>query len=400
VWRKTAAREHALACPANTIRNGCNKKPHRAIKLRLARSAHVHLVGLLLISSGFWFSLTAIDRYSHWPESVLLSEVAAEVVAKGFVTVLVTPSAALNRLNRSGMRLKVRAFKTLAGITGFHLTRITKWYPAANCMIESYIDIWRLVYCAMPMSSGPRLFCWFLQASSAHGRRHYRHHQQNCFMKNPAFVSSILHPVIRLLRQRYWLRNPATSPHRVAPTLMGARTRHATPSSYLRIQQKHHTSAYEKNAILGTLQNSHVGPCKVLLRDDTTDAIGVHGVATTVFVELLSPAYAIQHWSCFTSSNCLQHSSFRTAIRLSGLPVRTADSRGGAVVNATYYSCHKDAGHNIRNATYLARSFYCPKGTTRCSLSSTRHNSLLGTGQATSAVRILYCLKINFTTYV
>lgn len=155
-----------------------------------------------------------------------------------------------------------------------------------------------------------------------------------------------------------------------------------------------------KNAMLGALQSPHVGPCKVLRRDDTTYAIGVHGVATTVFVGLLNPAYVIQPWSRFTSNNSLQHNSFRTAITLSGLPVGTADSPWGGVMNATYYSCHKEPGHNIRKATCPARSLYCPKGMIRCSLSSRRHNSLRGTGQATSAVRILYCLEINFTTCV
>ena len=80
VWIKTSALEQELACPANTVRYGCSKKPQREIKIRLARSAH--------------------------------------------------------SLNRSGTRFEARPFKTLVGITGFHLPRTTKWYPAANCMIE------------------------------------------------------------------------------------------------------------------------------------------------------------------------------------------------------------------------------------------------------------------------
>lgn len=44
----------------------------------------MHLVRLLLIPSGFRFSLTAIDRYSRWLVTVPLSEIAAEVAAQGF----------------------------------------------------------------------------------------------------------------------------------------------------------------------------------------------------------------------------------------------------------------------------------------------------------------------------
>jgi len=137
VWRKTAARERAFTCPANTIRYSCNKKPYREIKLRLARSAHVHLVEILLIPSGFCFSRTSIDRCNRWPEAVL-SDIAAEIVAKVFVKVLVTPSAARNSLNRSGMRFEARPFKTLAGIIGFHLIKAKKWYPAAKCIIKRF----------------------------------------------------------------------------------------------------------------------------------------------------------------------------------------------------------------------------------------------------------------------
>jgi hypothetical protein len=97
----------------------------------------VHPVGLLLIPSEFWFSPTSIDRCNRWPEAVL-SDIAAEVVAKVFIKVLVTPSAARNSLNRSGMQFEARPFKTLAGIIGFHLTKSTKWYPAAKCIIERF----------------------------------------------------------------------------------------------------------------------------------------------------------------------------------------------------------------------------------------------------------------------
>jgi hypothetical protein len=67
------------------------KAPLGSFNLLSARFSHViiNLVRLLPVSSGFQYCLTAIDRYTRWPEALPLSEITTEAVAKAFVSIWV-----------------------------------------------------------------------------------------------------------------------------------------------------------------------------------------------------------------------------------------------------------------------------------------------------------------------
>jgi transposase InsO family protein len=95
------------------------------------------LVGPLPVSSGFRYSLTAIDRYTHWPEAHPLSEITTEAVAKAFVSVWVARFGCPQHITTNqGRQFEARLFKSLAAITGSSLTRTTAWHPASNSLVE------------------------------------------------------------------------------------------------------------------------------------------------------------------------------------------------------------------------------------------------------------------------
>jgi cleavage and polyadenylation specificity factor subunit 1 len=92
-----------------------------SFNLPSARLSHVHidLVGPLPVSSGFRYCLTAIDRYTRWPEAFLLSETIAEAVAKVFISVWVARFGCPQQITTDqGRQFEACLFKSLAAITG------------------------------------------------------------------------------------------------------------------------------------------------------------------------------------------------------------------------------------------------------------------------------------------
>ena len=97
---------------------------------------HIDLVGSLPVSSDLRHCLTAIDRFTLWPET-LLSEVTAEADSKAFVSVWValigSPQQIITDQDR---QFESHLVKNLAAIAGFSLSWTTAWHPAPNDMIE------------------------------------------------------------------------------------------------------------------------------------------------------------------------------------------------------------------------------------------------------------------------
>ena len=87
-------------------------------------------------TSGFRYCITAIDRFTRWPEAFPLSDITAEAVAKAFVSVWVARFGCPQQFTTDQSRqFEARLFNTLANSTGSSLTQ-TAWHSASNFLIE------------------------------------------------------------------------------------------------------------------------------------------------------------------------------------------------------------------------------------------------------------------------
>jgi hypothetical protein len=93
--------------------------------------------GPLPVSSGFRYCLTAIDKYTSWPEAHPLSEITAGATATAFICVWVAHVGGTQQITTDQDRqFEARLFKTMAAITGSSLTRNNAWHSATNGLIK------------------------------------------------------------------------------------------------------------------------------------------------------------------------------------------------------------------------------------------------------------------------
>jgi transposase InsO family protein len=98
---------------------------------------HVDIVGPLPTSDGFGYCLTAVDRFTRWPEAISLPDITAETVARGLFSGWITHfGCPQNITTDQGRQFESQLFHSLATMCGIHLSRTTGFHPAANGLVE------------------------------------------------------------------------------------------------------------------------------------------------------------------------------------------------------------------------------------------------------------------------
>lgn len=106
-----------------------------------SRLRHVHLdiVGPLPVSEGFMYCLTAIDRFSRWPEAWPMSAITAENVAEQFLHGWIARfGVPITVTTDQGRQFESNLFNRLMSIASTQRIRTTSYHPQANGMIERF----------------------------------------------------------------------------------------------------------------------------------------------------------------------------------------------------------------------------------------------------------------------
>merc|ERR1712050_613203 len=100
---------------------------------------HIDLVGPLPPSAGYNHLLTIIDRFTHWPEAIPLSDTSATSVASAFLHHWVARfGIPLTVTSDRGPQFTSELWRQLSDSVGYKLSPTTAYHPQANGMVERF----------------------------------------------------------------------------------------------------------------------------------------------------------------------------------------------------------------------------------------------------------------------
>ena len=252
---------------------------------------HIDIVGPLPTSDGFRYCLTAVDRFTRWPEAVPLQDITAETVARALLSGWITRYGCPHTITTDqGRQFESQLFHSLANMCGIHLSRTTAFHPAANGLVERmHRTLKAAIMCraqerwteALPLVLlGMRTsFKEDLQASVA-----------ELVYGEPLRVPGELlaaspttrdpSELITQLRRHFEQLRPVPA------------ARHASPAVFVHKDLADSTHVFlRQDAVRRPLDPPYSGPYKVLARTKKTLRIAINGRPVTVSTDRVKPAY-------------------------------------------------------------------------------------------------------------
>jgi cleavage and polyadenylation specificity factor subunit 1 len=88
---------------------------------------------------GYTYCLTAVDRFTHWPEIIPIPDITADIMARALLTGWISRFGCPQTITTDqGRQFKSHLFQSLARMCGIQLARMTAHHPAANGLVEHF----------------------------------------------------------------------------------------------------------------------------------------------------------------------------------------------------------------------------------------------------------------------
>lgn len=129
-----------MACQRAKIqRHNRNLPEHIRIPDSRFYQVHLDIIGPLPLSHEYQYCLTAIDRFTRWPETIPIRDINADTIVNAFYATWISRfgAPAIVTTDR-GSQFESRLFQALIQLIGARRTRTTAYHPASNGMVERF----------------------------------------------------------------------------------------------------------------------------------------------------------------------------------------------------------------------------------------------------------------------
>lgn len=263
--------------------------------LPTARFKYVHLdlIGPLTPCGDFRYCLTAVDRFTRWPEVVPLAEITAETVAKAFISCWVSRFGCPTVIvTDRGRQFESALFHLLSKSIGFDHRKTTAYHPQCNGLVERFHrQLKAAITCHADARWTESLPLVLLGIRSA--------------FKDDLQSSSAELLYGEPLRLPGEFFNPSDKHYTTDITDFSARIR-SFAEKLRPVPTRHHSAKrifiykdlatcshvfLREEVLRGSLQPAYTGPHEVLKRNPKHYKIKVKGKDLTVSIDRLKPAY-------------------------------------------------------------------------------------------------------------
>lgn len=300
VWPgiKKDCREWSKACHACQLSKVTRHvtAPLSSYKLPRARfqNVHIDLIGPLPPSDGFRYCLTAIDRFTRWPEAIPLTDITAETVGKALISGWIARfGCPVEIVTDRGRQFESALFSYLANNAGFQHKTTTAYHPACNGMIERmHRQLKAAIVC-----HGNHVWTESLPFVLL-GMRTALKEDLNSSSAELVYGETLRLPGEFFHKQPGNTTDPSEFSARLTSVMNSIRpspaSRHGQHKIFIFKNLSSADFVYLRDdTVRGSLQPAYTGPYKVIHRGDKTFKILFKNKETTVSIDRIKPAYII-----------------------------------------------------------------------------------------------------------